>query len=528
MGVYLSLKIMPGMIEPKLWEETFDESVKLLKAYPDELMSFNMEKLEEGRRWIYSRQLLFEKGSEKEYWNVGGDIKSRESGETFILYRNINQYGGLSLRKKTVDGKRDILCEGEDSSLVRIAFNEKTQGRKYHIPLLATAALIEDRIPYHTLVGGDIDFFQSKKAVEWASKMLGREIKIPVQVDAPRIWKRLCCFFSGGELMDRFYGIFLGETENCLEQIVNSVEREEILRWLAGRLTDHECTTLGAISWFVSWLNATKDLKGLIEACCFMEEGPRFDPIELARSLAACWIGIPLAETEPLEILQSSPDRIPTPEEQLAMFFVATSLTGLKRKVYWEPKEILGVFEEFFPEKIKEIEEVFIARTEKGREALKENIRGLENFNKIYEEKERIGKEDDKVGSIKVRDLKMLALCVLRLQIGLEEHHGGIPCKNRTEIWRTVIAMMEELSFVLTEDAWSWIDREWTEDQLRIILLVGAINQKRELTMRKLQREVFEDKMVFQRLYELYLEEKSRCKTKDEIAKAMDEFTGNS
>jgi hypothetical protein len=51
--------------------------------------------------------------------------------------------------------------------------------------------VVEERFPKHAMVWGDIDRGQAEEARRLAAPILGREVPLPVRVDAPRLLERL-------------------------------------------------------------------------------------------------------------------------------------------------------------------------------------------------------------------------------------------------------------------------------------------------------------------------------------------------
>ena len=56
MGVYLGLEIMPHCIGNDEWHEAYEDSLALLKAWPDPLMGIERERRGSLERTVYSRQ----------------------------------------------------------------------------------------------------------------------------------------------------------------------------------------------------------------------------------------------------------------------------------------------------------------------------------------------------------------------------------------------------------------------------------------------------------------------------------------
>jgi hypothetical protein len=162
-GTYISLSIVPSRISNFEWEQVYDESLKLVNAFPfadvvkGEYFGYELP--------VYAKAV--EKIDPERHWVTRGDLQSKRFAETFTLYRDISHYQSVKLESI----QKDILFE-EDRLLIDV-FNSKTQGYEYHLYILAIAMLIESRLPSKSMVSGNIDYDQCVKA-----KTMGRSISL--------------------------------------------------------------------------------------------------------------------------------------------------------------------------------------------------------------------------------------------------------------------------------------------------------------------------------------------------------------
>jgi hypothetical protein len=135
MGIMIRLDIMPDEIEKGAWESCFEETLELIKAYPFATLKEEV-KNGQGLTLKKTEEEIFDwQGRKERYWKISGDLETRQLGESFILYKNLDTY--RMAPNKSV-------------------FYDKTQGLPYHIPMLAIASLIESRFPFYASVTGDI------------------------------------------------------------------------------------------------------------------------------------------------------------------------------------------------------------------------------------------------------------------------------------------------------------------------------------------------------------------------------------
>lgn len=148
MGTYINLSILPSNISDSEWEQVYEESLRLVNAFPFANIA---------KRYFFGYKLPVYVKAEEEisperHWTVGGDLKSKRFAETFTLYRDISHYQSARLESS----QKDILCEEEQYKID--TFNSKTQGYEYHLYILSIAMLIESRLPEKALVSGNIDY----------------------------------------------------------------------------------------------------------------------------------------------------------------------------------------------------------------------------------------------------------------------------------------------------------------------------------------------------------------------------------
>jgi hypothetical protein len=94
MGISIRLNINPARIDHYEWESMYQESLKLLEAY-DFMDKIVDKETFKGFAWIYG-----DKAKEKKLslpkdaigWYVFGDVVTMETGENFVLRKDLNTY----------------------------------------------------------------------------------------------------------------------------------------------------------------------------------------------------------------------------------------------------------------------------------------------------------------------------------------------------------------------------------------------------------------------------------------------------
>jgi hypothetical protein len=296
MGVYIDLSILPHRISPHQWHQAYEESLAFLQGYPGGMMGLQRERINESTRTVYSRKLERDADDPQERrWLVVGDFKSQETCEWFSFYHDLEQYRSKihSSDARHRDDDDIVVSLAKEKNNYCTVFSEKTQGSPYHIPLLAAAMLVEDRLSKYAAAGGNIDLHQAKEAQALVKTVLKKEIDLPIRVDAARLWKRIQAHGQGKKAMQHFDSVFLGDADDKFEALSRMGDQSIFIEWFLEELRSYESPTqLGAIGLLISWLNAKRDLRALCEMACLNKKGPRFEPVEFSSALASTWISV--------------------------------------------------------------------------------------------------------------------------------------------------------------------------------------------------------------------------------------------
>jgi len=223
----------------------------------------------------------------------------------------------------------DILLLDPASRPPTEVFGDKTQGRPYHLPLLAAALVVESRLPGAARVWGDFDRDQAEAARTWAEEVLGRPLSLPVAVDAPALHARLARFHEGDRLVAAFASLYLGQPDQVLAALGAEHGEPALRRWLLDRLAQHSSPAQpGALQLLAAWLNGARSLEELCVLCCQDPRGPRYEAEALVRALASLSIAIPAQEKHWLTVIDRPTGRPMTSDEQIAAVALDMCLPG--------------------------------------------------------------------------------------------------------------------------------------------------------------------------------------------------------
>lgn len=517
MGIYITLKILPGLISSQEWEETIQETWQLLQAYP--FITLRQEKIGKIPRLVYSKNLEFEKDTPKHRWSVTGDAVTKKTAETFVMYHLLSNYGepysgGKPLEQREGDIVQDLA--GDDDSNLTIVFNDKTQGEDYHLYVLAIAMLVESRLPRAAIVEGDFNIRQAAKACDWANQVLSRPIELPVLVCPERLLTRLARFYSGRQLIDKFMGLYLNHEEFIPKVLIERVGYYSLKEWLTSCIKSYSSLSqVGALKTIINWLNSTADLATLCRVCCLEQAGPRFDILEFTRELCSTWVTIPPEQR--FRFSPENPEQPDTVNTQLYNMIYDLGFTGRHIRCYIPSEKVVEIIAGFFPELKQKIAAIVEDETagEEKRLAEHKNM-----FSQIKQNDTESPVTMDELidnylyyneeSSISEVELYYPVYMVYRL---IEMWHQIIdeqPVENEYHlVWNSPdllkVKIMEQSwknRICLTEEAWQRIDREENIQVLRVVLAL-VLEKDNSLWFTRLRRALLENRLLLDKVVDI-------------------------
>ncbi|WP_018085976.1 hypothetical protein [Desulfurispora thermophila] len=509
MGVYIGLNILPELIRSEEWEEVFQETWQLLRAYP--FITLRHEKIGNKSRITYSRNLEFDRDTNQHCWTVTGDAVSKKTGETFVMYRHLHHYGTTYSGKEPVDSRGgDIIKNLTDENLhTSVVFNDKTQGEHYHLYVLAIAMLVESRLPRAAIVRGNFTLQQAIMARDWANRYLERPLDLPVLVCPERLLARLSSFFSGKELINKFMSLHINHEETIPGVLIKFLGWHVLTEWLADSIKEYaSLTRLGAKKIMIDWLNSTTDLATLLYVCCLQEKGPNIDVLEFTRELCATWVTIP--EEKRFWMGSENPYQPETIDGQFGRFMLDLGFYGRHTRCYISCQQVVETIAGFFPDLRQQIAAVVDEETARVERLLPE----LEKF--------YVPLERSSANKPATADELMDAFLYYNETSSLSEEELYYPLFTAYNVWEMFNRALEEEPMAgqyrlvwnnpallksliyeqswnnrigLTEDAWQWIDREENVRALQVVLALTAMRNN-ELYFVQLRRALLENRLL--------------------------------
>jgi hypothetical protein len=521
MGVYIRLEILPRQIDQGKWENAYEESLKLLKAYP--FMTIAKQEVNDLERLVYTSKLEYDIDDEGRHWGVCGDLDTKKAGETFSLFSDLRHYTRNNTTHDEV--QTDILAEtNKDDSRTVYVFDSKTQGEDYHIYVLAIAMLLESRFPYSAIVRGDIDIHQAKKAQEWANQVLHNPLDLPVIVDAERLFDRLVAHFSGVELVEAFDRLYISDGCNIAPILIQKVDKQIIREWFVSRFEKYNLispTQLGAIKLFIEWLNATRDIETLCKMACLDEDGPKFDVIQFVKALCSTWIMMPQEEFAFLKIFQNPQGQPTTVAGQFGQMFLDMQFQGRFIRCHVDKEEVTRILSIYFPQMIKDIVQVIDEEMETKKEALK---LFQENLKPLLEVKNPESLEDSgdvylyyDETTVLTEQQKLAPLIVVSQffeVMNSPKYQGSLELFNDAR--RSIIYLTNRHNIALTETAWHWLDTETNREVFTVLLIILLVDEDAKWFV-DMRRAMLENKLFCEKVAELMKDDEMIKKAKEYI-----------
>ncbi|KUP09891.1 hypothetical protein Q73_01295 [Bacillus coahuilensis m2-6] len=510
MGTYINLSIIPNSISILDWDQVYDESLKLVNAFPfadvveREFFGYELP--------IYVK--AFEKIGQERHWVIRGDLQSKRFAENFTLYRDISHYQSAKLESN----QKDILFE--EDRLQTDVFNSKTQGYEYHLFILAIAMLIESRLPNKSLVSGNIDYNQCVKAKQWADQYLSSPIEIPVRVDVDKLLSRTTHLNNEMEQVQFINKWMIADQEEKFKIIYTCLSRTTFLDWLGNELKAYSSPNqLGALKLLIYFINTTADLNNLLDIICKPKYGPQFSDSEVIRAIARTWVCLPREKFSFLDLFAKVSGHPEIVEWQFGSVMLDMMFAGREIKTYIPLTDAVKILGEYLPDSASAIESLLkqeISKIEEQLLAFNNQIRpALEISEASTEDKMYLADEDAFLyfdgDTIILTDEQELTLKAIAYSIktflnregeGALKEFISVPLEKLKLILAAFVN--EKYNMILTEQAWQWIDR--TDDPLLVqVLLVKVIiddanDLKYVRSHSDIRKAMFENKLLTQRI----------------------------
>ena len=191
MGIVIHQNISKSVTRDE-WERVYEETLVLVQAFPLGEMYTTTYEGEEFTAVYRTKERKHDWGTG---WAASMDYDTLYGAEEYTLPRDL--VGDEVPDPEAGDGMMGAMqiCmdtwSDERFSHTYSLWGNKTQGKAYHMYLLAIACLIEDCLGEKAFVHGNITRGQCRKAVELANRHLERPICVPAACETGRLYRRI-------------------------------------------------------------------------------------------------------------------------------------------------------------------------------------------------------------------------------------------------------------------------------------------------------------------------------------------------
>lgn len=175
MGISIRAIVDPTCICRADWSRVFEETLTILRRWPDPPIRPAHQQIAGVEVIAYTRDVIDADG-----WHICGDANSRLTAESIELP---GELGVDAPRRDSTDLLLRVLATQRppyDGGGLRSLLDNKTQGRPFHLLVLAVAMLIEHRLPQAAFVDGDFTPDEARQAQRRLTAILGEEVALPV------------------------------------------------------------------------------------------------------------------------------------------------------------------------------------------------------------------------------------------------------------------------------------------------------------------------------------------------------------
>lgn len=193
MGVYVHLAVVVDRVSDATWHRIYKKARRVAKHWTPRPLSMAWRQIGAVRVAQYVLDIEAAEGL-----HLVGDAETLTTAESFVFPARLDR-GGVCRRGSLATSHEDVLVAIARRHTREAAgrlcwcdlFGEKTQGLPYHILLVALGLLVESSLPGTAVVFGDISLRDGEQAQRGVASILGKDLELPVVVDALRMRRRL-------------------------------------------------------------------------------------------------------------------------------------------------------------------------------------------------------------------------------------------------------------------------------------------------------------------------------------------------
>ena len=518
MGLYINLSMGFGCSRDE-WADIWDGTFDILKRFPITLCRIAWQDTPYGERIVLTDDLRTVDGAGRVYWKLEGDMESRQLGETFTLYRDLEFYSrDESPARHPLEGSA---ADDTEPRGYRIWWS-KTQGYPFHYGILAAGMYIESRCP-KAYLWGDITLDDCDKTRDWLNTFLPEPVPLPLCMDAARLWSRLEEGSAGTDVVTARFSAFYQGPKSARASWMLQTARDEALEFYAARLARYSSLAQwgpsdtitevvesmepdASVDTAIEIVQRATALKEAEDADSADSETDAFSLVKLLSLLVGKGITQARREGGEGEALDAYLRKRGTIEDSFAQMFMRLSGVPTRLHAYMDENELLRKFIQREPQN----EDAFRRAIAEANQKLEAEQRQLEKFGEQmaakYAEKEEAEREalddkavepvsdametadDDRFGRFIAEQIEAGRsgfgkidenIAIMGKTLGNPKLHDEVgrafPGDNLDAIKICLTRVFTEREFVLKESVWAELDKSTNAFLLTCFFILGTI-----------------------------------------------------
>ncbi|MGL1890196.1 MAG: hypothetical protein OCD02_01150 [Spirochaetaceae bacterium] len=494
MGIFVNLYVnFDSGVTQEEWSRVYEESKLVLKNFPVDLIRLTLDNVAGHERYVLSKQICENIGTDDENWQISGDLKSLKQAETFELYKfEVNKHC-------FTNNSKDVLFANEDD-LVYVDCNGtqilggKTQGYPYHLAILSVAILIENRLGDKAFVLGDITTSECRAVVNWMNGFLKKTVQMPLTMDGQKLWDRIYPLYDNiDSVINRFKVLSREDNITQSEIIYKNTNNNDFEENLKTQIVNYKSITqIGASRIIEEALVVLKDVRRVIEIFV-LSKSEVFKLDELLELLCSKFITIPIEKRSSLLNFSVNSNKLNTVEDQLSSIISMFNRKPSDINYFIEQVELIEAFSSFDPGE-KDTYRDIVNKWHKKNEEILNNLNGT--IIDEHQDHMDIISSDLPDDDQNYKNTEIFATSMEQMS---EEHSEYLketfdPLSSNDKILK--IIDLCHRSIALSEEAWVNIDHETDFKVLKALFVLVSIDNN-ELVFSRWRRHFLETKELW-------------------------------
>jgi hypothetical protein len=520
MGLFIHLSINLNGVSNQSWEEAWHKSLDILNKFPLSLSRHNIEIKLGTKRHVYTKSLIVNSSEEDECWFLEGDLLSKQSGETFTLYRLLDYYNNEYRHHGCFDKSVFYSTDDYHTSTNGIQiWGNKTQGYPFHLAILAVGIMLENEFPDNCYMYGDIEKKQVEVMHNWLEMIYERPFLEPICFDANRLYEKLTATYSDKKsLIERYTTLYEGSITDKFKTLLHFEGKERTWDYYSESLNYYDSLSQwGASDILRTVIEVSENVYELIE---FVEYAIKERPINkkvfewknVLELLCKDYIFVNPIQREKIRLLTDKSDDMNNINDVIGRVFMKMSGMPHISPLYVSEDDLLEIFALRDPKNGN----VYLKIIEEYRIKLQKD---LDSADELVDKIDRLSEIDSDIGLNQnlsehiIDDYPEHEQYIIKQALQQQDRFGNyetnmpVICKSLQNLinqnqflWKnkTVLEYQKgiyeysfEAGFGISEDAWTAIDSLDNCEILKYLFMLSMVDNN-EKTFWRWRMHIFE------------------------------------